>query len=69
MKTRVIFYLLGGVLILGAGISSTISGGASLPNLITIGIGVLILALAGWQFAQSYGADARDRDSDGPTGR
>ncbi|SMH42043.1 hypothetical protein SAMN06295885_1864 [Rathayibacter oskolensis] len=58
MKTRVIFYLIGGVLILGAGISSATTGGASVPDLITIACGVLILALAGWQYSRSHGAEA-----------
>lgn len=66
VKTRVIFYLLGGVLVLGAGISSTVSSGVSVPNVITIVLGVVVLALAGWQFSRSYGADARDRDVEPP---
>ncbi|KQQ00097.1 MULTISPECIES: hypothetical protein [unclassified Rathayibacter] len=60
MKTRVIFYLIGGVLILGAGISSAVTDGATVPDVITIACGVLILALAGWQYSRSHGSDSAD---------
>ena len=63
MKTRVIFYLIGGVLLLGAGLSS-LGDGASVPDLITIACGVLILALAGWQYSRSHGADQRSPGDD-----
>ncbi|MWV48460.1 hypothetical protein GRS96_04115 [Rathayibacter sp. VKM Ac-2803] len=52
MKTRVILYLIGGVLLLGAGISSA-ADGVTVPDIITIVCGVLILALAGWQYFRS----------------
>ncbi|QHC65326.1 hypothetical protein GSU68_01205 [Rathayibacter sp. VKM Ac-2759] len=61
MKTRVIFYLIGGVLILGAGISSA-ADGVTVPDIITIACGVLILALAGWQYRRSHGADSDSAD-------
>lgn len=66
VKTRVIFYLLGGVFLLGSGISSASTGGASLPNLLTMLCGALILALAGWQALRSWRAGASDRDLDPP---
>ncbi|KZX20050.1 hypothetical protein ACH61_02836 [Rathayibacter tanaceti] len=61
MKTRVIFYLVGGVLVLGAGINSVASTGFSVPNLLTMLCGALILAIAGWQALRSWRADS-DRD-------
>ncbi|WP_146076748.1 hypothetical protein [Rathayibacter tritici] len=61
VKTRVIFYLLGGVFVLGAGINSVASTGFSLPNLLTMLCGALILAIAGWQALRSWRADS-DRE-------
>lgn len=63
MKTRVIFYLIGGVLLLGAGISS-LGDGVSVPDIITVLCGVLILALAGWQYRRSHGPDERTPGDD-----
>ncbi|AZZ56792.1 hypothetical protein [Rathayibacter iranicus] len=66
VKTRVIFYLLGGVFVLGAGINSVASTGFSVPNLLTLLCGVLILAIAGWQAARSWRSDSSDRDVEPP---
>ncbi|QHC57361.1 hypothetical protein [Rathayibacter sp. VKM Ac-2760] len=64
MKTRVIFYLIGGVLLLGAGISSAMKDGVSVPDVLTIVCGVLILALAGWQYHRSQSAAERSPGDD-----
>jgi hypothetical protein len=65
VKTRVIFYLLGGVFVLGAGINSVVGSGFSVPNLLTMLCGALILAIAGWQALRSYRSDP-DRDVEPP---
>ncbi|MBF4463035.1 MULTISPECIES: hypothetical protein [unclassified Rathayibacter] len=67
MKTRSILYLLGGVFVLGAGINTAVAAhGVSVPSLVTMACGALILAIAGGQALRSWRAGSSDRDLDPP---
>ncbi|MCM6763280.1 hypothetical protein NB037_12710 [Rathayibacter sp. ZW T2_19] len=62
-NSRVVFYLIGGVLILGSGISSAMQGDVSVPDIITIVCGLAILALAAWEY---FRTQKRESGSDDP---
>jgi hypothetical protein len=61
-NSRVVFYLIGGVLILGSGISSAMQGDVSVPDVITIVCGLAILALAVWEYLRSQKRESESND-------